>query len=315
MLFAFVLVVTVSCQSEKGDTPLPLGSDALTRAQYSVARIASNGNQIAPPPLLNTVFKDASGKVTIKIFKSSRAFVARSTVRVAVEPDFVCIGGGGFVDRWSNSMGGGYINESRPVDGNFREWVVSASHVLSFECFWFTAYATGIKVEGVTPAALREKLRLFSTTSGNGANSAATVNIPSNFKLIGGGARSNSASPLTASMPYGDTWYSEIKGTGNVSTFAIGIEKTSMDKWGLSIKQFGSTSPFPQTGLSSHSVSSSSGHILCGIGGRSLVSSSAKRGLVCLYLENGQLGSVITKDYEKAFSGVNTITGMGIRKL
>lgn len=292
---AIVILLTIaaifsSCQEKKESIAPSNGESAMTVKTLASARVAGNGSRIVPPPLTNTTFTDASGKITVKLFKSVRKYEAKMTVWVAVPSDFVVVGGGAFIDNWSNDFGGAYIIESRP-ESNLSEWVASSSYVLSPECHWLTVYAYGIKIEGVSSTALREKMNVLSQTSGNATNPSVTLDVKNTpYYLIGGGAKSNSSAPLVGSIPYGESWYAETKGAGTVTSYAIGIDKVMANKWGLSIKQFSKSSKYPLTRLSSESVGNGNGHIFCGVGGRTLISSTAKRGLVCLYLDNGCWG-------------------------
>lgn len=316
--FLLSLAITVflfGCQISK-ESLLPLSDESgITGKTLSNARVAGNGANLAPPPLTTTTFTDASGKVTVKLFKSVRKLEAKMTQRVILPEDYVLAGGGFFLDNWSNDFGGGYILESRP-ESNLSEWVVSSSYLLNFECYWLTTYAYGIKIEGVPSSTLRQKMKVFTQTSNTSTNPSVSMDLKNTtYYLIGGGGKSNSTMPLVGIMPYGEAWLAEAKGTGSVTSYAIGIDKTMANKWGLSIKQFGKTSQYPLTGLSSESVANSNGYILCGVGGRTLISSTAKRGLVCLYLSSGWIGTVISKDYEKSYSGQNTLIGIGIKKM
>lgn len=281
------------------------------------ARESSNSTNIAPPPIAQNIFKDGTGKITIKIFKSQRLYGAKITAKATVEPDFVLVGGGAFIDGWSVSNRGAFIMESRP-ENNLKDWVASSSHINPAECHFLTSYAVGMRLDGVSADVLRSKMKVFNQISGNSTSAISQLNINNQpYILIGGGAKSNSSAPLAASIAYGNSWYAATMPTiqnGSVTSYVIGIDKNFVNSSRLEILQVGGNSPFPQSSLSSQSVSVSQGRVITSIGGRTLISSTAKRGLVCNYLDNGYFGTVITKDFEKPFTGQNVVNAVTIRK-
>jgi hypothetical protein len=286
------------------------------QTSVSSARTSGNGANLTPPSLAINTFKDGSGKVTIKIFKSARLYGPVITAKASVENDYVLVSGGSFIDNWSSDMRGAFIFESRP-EANLKDWIATSSYIGTPECHYLTAYAIGIKVEGITVDALRAKMKIFSQTSTSGTNPSTQIGVSSSYTLVGGGAKSNSVSPLIASIPYGQNWYAEtmqIPSKSTVTSYAIGIENKTLDQLRLEITQTFNTAQYPLSSLNSETVSIPSGKVLTAVGGRTLISSTSKRGLVCLYANNGNLGVVISKDFEKYFTGTNTLTAIAIRK-
>jgi hypothetical protein len=279
-------------------------------------RVEGNGATLTPPSLAINTFKDASGKVTIKIFKSTRLYGPTITAKASVENGYVLVSGGAFIDNWSSDMRGAFIFESRP-EANLKDWIATSSYIGTPECHYLTAYAVGLKVEGITADALRSKMKVFTLTSASGTNPVAQIEVNSLYTLIGGGAKSNSISPLIASLPYGQKWYAEtmqIVQKGTVTSYGIGLENKTMDQLRLQITQHFNTSRNPLSSLNSETVSIPSDRVITSVGGRTLISSTAKRGLVCLYANSGSLVVVISKDFEKYFTGTNTLTAIAIRR-
>lgn len=239
-IYLLAAVTLFSCQDKKTIVELaPIESSSANKLLAN-ARVSGSGANIAPPPLSTTIFKDLSGKITIKLYKSVRQYGMQLISRVSVENDYVLCGGGAFISNWSSDIRGAFIMESRP-ETNLREWVAQSSYIGVGECHDFVTYAYGIKIEGVSSEALRAKMKVFSQTSASSINPVSQLNISKEpYMLLGGGGKSNSNMPLLGSIPYGETWYAETMGVaqkGTVTAYAIGIDKAFVNSMNLSIKQ------------------------------------------------------------------------------
>ena len=181
-LFVFLL----SCTNKKVDT-----------LQKTFSTPASALNMLStplPPNLSQSEFKDVSGKVTIKIFTSVRYYGPSISASLVVSPDYVLVGGGAFIDTWSKN--GAFIMETRPNE-DLTAWLVRSSSFLEPECHYLTVYAIGLKIEGIPAATLKSKMKVFSQTSVASILPSVTLPINSSYKLIGGGAKTNSIYLLT----------------------------------------------------------------------------------------------------------------------
>lgn len=186
-------------------------------------------------------YTDGSGKIHLQFFyNSTTTAVHWPHIEAIVPSDFIVVGGGAYTFDWIN-QGGAYLYESRPDEG-LTKWMASSKDHINSDVHNITAYAIGMKIDGVDPAYLRSKIHYHPVTSNQPANHPhASYTIPQNCLLLGGGAYDywqTWGNMLVASYPQSyDTWYAEGKDqkyaeATNITVYAIYIENISFPNVG-----------------------------------------------------------------------------------
>jgi serine/threonine protein kinase len=192
-----------------------------------------------PTPRSNLVgyYSDASGKLTIGIFREVAAQPQEhfTDFPVEIDSDMVVIGGGG---RGDDVHAGALLTASYPRK-DMAAWLVSSKdHVYSDPHYLF-GFAIGLKIAGMSRDELlsNHSVAVFSTNSETAQHPEATVNIPSEFVLLGGGFNvhwQGAGNLATASFPSPtNTWTSwtarskdhEIVDPSILTTYAIGLRR------------------------------------------------------------------------------------------
>lgn len=138
---------------------------------------------------------DWSGEVEVRIYEaSSPQAQSFQSVGCQVEPDFIVVGGGAYVDYGNGP--GAFLTESRPLDERLTTWVASSKdHYLPCLHNLFV-YAIGLRLRdrsgrSIPPSELLRDVRLHSRTSDVRSHPKTEVPIPPQSFLLGGGARVN----------------------------------------------------------------------------------------------------------------------------
>ena len=183
-----------------------------------------SGNQ------LNT-FHDLSGKVTVSVFsrQSSSALESYLDFGVTVDPDMVCVGGGAVGD----DNPGGLLTASYPNE-DLSGWLVSAKDHVNADQFLLTAFAIGLKIDGMTREQLMNNISVTFADSPAEDHPEAFGSVPPGYVLISGGFRvaSYTGNLGTASFPDNDnaTWRARSKDhlvadPTTIRAYAIGLSQ------------------------------------------------------------------------------------------
>src|SRR3954454_22664469 len=181
---------------------------------------------------LNT-FQDASGLVTVSIFEITSPNEQQhfTDFGVNVDPDMICIGGGGMAAEFPQ---GALLTASYPND-DLSGWLVSLKDHEVANPHFLTAYAIGLKIQGLSRnQLLNDFVRVDVADSGTGAHPEAPASNPGNFLLVSGGFRVDwhgAGNLATASFPENNfSWKArskdhDISDPSNLRVFAIGIRQ------------------------------------------------------------------------------------------
>jgi hypothetical protein len=181
---------------------------------------------------LNT-FHDTSGKVTVSVFsrQSSSALDRYTDFGVTVDPDMVCVGGGVI---GAESPEGGLLTASYPND-DLSGWLVSAKAHLHEDQFLLTAFAIGLRIDGMTREQLMNHIIVQFADSETADHPETFVSVPPGYVLISGGFRVASGymgNLGTASFPDNDnaTWRARSKDhlvadPTTIRAYAIGLRQ------------------------------------------------------------------------------------------
>lgn len=180
-------------------------------------------------------YTDWSGLIHIQMFAYKTLKYNHPEAIVTVPSDYALVGGGAYTSDYTNNEGAFLVN-CRPFGDSFNQWIGSSKDHIFPNPHCLTVYAMGMRIDGVTPEYLRSKIHVHQIPSSLANHPNATVNVPSNELLIGGGAwdsYSNYGNMLVKSFPLnGDSWYAEGKDhrradPGIITVYAIGIENIS----------------------------------------------------------------------------------------
>jgi hypothetical protein len=316
IIYILFLISLFSCQNDAPFTLVREETIAMSSRQSAV--------QIdqTPPKFPNPVFKDISGKVSIKIFVSPRYVNKSHRITIAVESGYVLVGGGGFIENTGNELLGGFITECRPETDLKRYYVSSTSPTPEY--FALTAYAIGLKIEGVSENTLRSNMKVFQK-SGNGYPTPVFSEVSDDFKLIGGGARSDSSTPtapLITSISNGEGWLAQTmllsnKNPETATSFSIGIKKSFLTTYKLVLtKNFIN----PKTSIENYKdlyyetvIGVAPTDVMVSFGLRNNSMRNYTRGIVSMYPVSGTLATLLTKTYQKKYPGINYGSSIGLK--
>lgn len=192
-------------------------SDGTRRECSTYLRTGGAPNQgayDATPPELIGYTTDASGLVTTGVWSSrTRNPDTIKSNRITVPGDFVVVGGGA---AGTNAPYGAFVSQAYPDDSYVgygratRDWKVETRHSVVYEPHTNTAYAIGMKIEGVDDRTLNKLVAMTSAASAyTEQHPKASVYAPASTRVLGGGtmASVHGYSPtgfgqnLTASAP------------------------------------------------------------------------------------------------------------------
>lgn len=184
-----------------------------------------------PSERLNT-FYDASGLVTVAVFRSVSPSPQQHQTDLAayVAEDMVVIGGGGVAAEFPE---GALLTASYPND-NLTAWLVSSKDHEVPNPHTLTAYAIGLKIQGMTRQQLLDAIHINVADSGLGQHPEASATMPSDFLLVSGGFKvewSGEGNLGTASFPSNSfSWTAKSKdhlkrSPANLRAYAIGLRE------------------------------------------------------------------------------------------
>jgi hypothetical protein len=190
-------------------------------------------------PLFNSggYYRDASRKLTLGIFYKQAAQPQSlfTDFPVEVDPDMVVIGGGG---RGKDQPFGALLTASYPRE-DMAAWLVSSKDHVDADPHRLVGFAIGLKIAGMSREELlsSQDVTVFSLDSESVPHPEATVNIPGDFVLLGGGFHvhwQGAGNLATASFPSPtNSWTSwtarssdhEIADPSVLTTYAIGLRR------------------------------------------------------------------------------------------
>ncbi len=163
-------------------------------------------------------FYDWSREVEVRIYEAiSPQAQSQQSIGCQVEPDFVVVGGGAYVDYGTGS--GAFLTESRPLDERLTTWVASSKDHYLPSPHTLYVYAIGLRLRDrsgrpVPPSELLRDIRIYSRTSDVRSHPRTESPIPPQSFLLGGGARVNTTGAgnllfKSAPGPYG--WVASSK--------------------------------------------------------------------------------------------------------
>ncbi len=167
----------------------------ITMVLFSLNAYALNSNHIRQQV-------DVSGKITVAVFERVAGNPQQHFYDFAVEvPDqFVAIGGG---VEGTNYPQGNLLTASYP-NNDLSAWLVSTKDHVSPNSTRITAYALGLKIEGLSRNQLLSQINVNTRTSGYVQHPDVSVGVPEGFVMIGGGFKVNwlgAGNLATASYP------------------------------------------------------------------------------------------------------------------
>ena len=211
------------CGSQAGGAT---GNDS-SEVPSEVEHIGVTENAIA-----TKTWTDPTGRITINVTQCDWVGPSQmpSDRHCAVPSDFARVGGGAEIE--GSAQPGALLVASYPREPDHEWAVVSRDHVQPYP-HRVRAYAIGMKLAGVSTAALRSMVQVFdSPASPLGELPSSTVSVPAGYIMLGGGGyvvSSGAGLFLTASYPSSDTSWTvsakdhEVFDRGNVFASAIGI--------------------------------------------------------------------------------------------
>lgn len=275
-----------------------------------------------------TGFSDWSNQIHTKVFKKTSQYPSsHHKAAVKVDDDYVLVGGG--VETIHLSGSSKFITESRP-NTDLNTWHVRTKDHITPSSYLITTYAIGMKIDGVTAAYLRSKMRVFSKESGVENHPSTNVSIPSNYLLIGGGAEvkyNGNGNLLVHSYPGADTpggvhrWYAkskdhQIADRATIKAYAIGIENISFPNIGYIQTDFNGGSAYLGGGGGGYQQASSSplsGWALTCPGGKSTFSGEGRM-ITTLYPQNLRFAIASSKDHIQGSNGNISAYALSVRK-
>lgn len=196
------------------------------------SHLLSLTSHATPAQQINT-HKDASGKITIAVFeKESGTFQSHyNDFAIEVPDQFVVVGGG---VKGKRTPTGNLITASYPND-KLSAWLVSTKDHLRVDQANITAWAIGLKVEGLTRQELIEHMHVNVAASDYVSHPDVSTSVPEGYSLIGGGFDvdwSGYGNIATASYPENAfSWRAKSKDHGKLSP-------ASIDVYAIGIKEF-----------------------------------------------------------------------------
>jgi len=141
---------------------------------------------------------DASGTITTRTYKCKLTgdffghAASSITATCPVEAGFVLVGGGAQVDLESGAQPGALVTASYP-DAGLTTWTAKTKDHVELYPHRTRAYAIGLKLAGVSEAALRASAHYLMSTNASNVNHPVTsvAETNSGYLVVGGGAKAN----------------------------------------------------------------------------------------------------------------------------
>jgi hypothetical protein len=184
-----------------------------------------------PSELLNQ-FQDASGKVTVAVFrlKSGSDQQHYHDFACEVPSDMVAIGGGAEGARLPH---GALLTASYP-NGDLSAWLASSKDHEVAQPHKLTCYAIGLKIAGMTRNQILDNIHVEVQDSGVGNHPEAAATVPGQHVLVSGGFKvewAGAGNLGTASFPEtNSSWKARSKehniaDPANIKAYAISIKE------------------------------------------------------------------------------------------
>lgn len=219
----------------------------------------------------------------------------------AVSEGYVLIGGGATLSETDPDKGA-FLKGSFP---NGNSW-----HAYSFgtpdDAHRITVYAVGLKLAGLSAAALQRHVNTYTVTSRKDNHPRDEATLPSDYQLLSGGALVHDwGQYLTASKPSDDQrWYGEAKDhltpfLGVIAVYAIGIKRGVIEGFGEIETQTVAAGADAAAGtLGNAAVGAPSGWLLGGVGGHANWGPAGQgRMLVGLYPASPIVAAAFDRDH------------------
>ena len=243
----------------------------------------------------------------------------------SIDTDFVLVGGGAQIGM-TDPQAGALLTASRPrSEDHVDVWEVASRDREREDYHTLTAWAVGLKLEGVSRATLLRYMQYRETRARSWTETTVDAVLDPQYTLIGGGGgriymQRPSSQTMNGSYPQGDgrTWRVELVAESydpNVLTtaWAIGIDTNShIPNFGrLAVKELKSERKRIEGGHATASVLAESGWLLTSVGGLSESDDSTWPRYIHELIPRATVSIVKDKDHIQSNSGY--LTGHGIQ--
>jgi hypothetical protein len=196
------------------------------------------------------------GALRLKLLKTSSSCTQHPTTTLSAPGGTVILGGGAYVDWHAPGCSpanpaGNMLTAMYPNNDGTTWTVASKDHEVESKAV-ITAYSIVAEMANGSPISV-DDYRVVSATSALAAHPTMQVDLPDEFVVVGGGARTNYAgagSLLFASYPTPDLrgWIASAKDhltsdPVTITVWAIGLKKSFLQGAGMTVKSFYTSSP------------------------------------------------------------------------
>lgn len=271
-------------------------------------------------PLVTGVFIDDSAAPVHVQIKACQSDVSAQnpTMDCTVDVDYALVGGGAFAEYTGS---GALLTASYPLDS--RTWRATSKDHQFADSHKVTAYAVGIRLDGVNAATLRSLVTRTTSTSGSSQTPSVSFSVPA--VAISGGARTTTSGAgqlLTRVRRGNDASKSHlVSSSGTVTGYATRLNGTfgagtMLEGFGLLevIERSGSAVSVT-SGVGTSTANVTSGWSSLGYGGSATTTSGPGRMLFRIGLD-GDSRAVIaqSKDHGQVSGGATTVVWSEGRK-
>ncbi|AXT50733.1 hypothetical protein D1818_07785 [Aquimarina sp. BL5] len=270
---------------------------------------------------------DGSGQIEMSFstpnFISTKVQTGVAKGKASVPDGFLCIGGTVWA-KYDQYDPGALITKSAPST-SLTSWESEAKDhsVINRYGFILVGSARGIRLKDndgnyIPPNVLKNYIKVVSKTSSIASQPETSIQLPSGYTLISGGAKVNwsgRGNLLTGSFPFGNGWKATSKdheksSPASITVYAIGIAN-NIPNFGSIRTTRNSDCEYTTSGVESASVSLSSSqndYVACG-GGASASYNGFGRMLYAIGVGNGN-----SKDHLRADGGNTCAYLLAIKK-
>jgi hypothetical protein len=177
---------------------------------------------------------DVSGRITVSLFQEIATHPQQhfTDFPIPVDSDMIVIGGGGRGDETIGAL----LTASYPKR-DLTAWLVSSKDHMDVNPHHLLGFALGMKISGMSRDELCNAIGVFTQTSDLAPHPEATIVLPNNFMLLGGGFQifwRGAGNLATASFPSpADEWTGWTARSkdhmdadpGFITTYALGIQQ------------------------------------------------------------------------------------------
>lgn len=315
LLIIFTLVLSFSCSDSEYEPQSDEHPDFI-KVEANTEPISGKANNNA---LTGSTSTDQSGTIETELFfKDTWPHKHKWTdEKVTVPAGYVCIGGG--VITYGNGQGA-FVTASYPSSDK-KSWVVSTKdHVIS-NPHVIRVYAIGLKLDGVSESNLKNYINHYSASTGSAAHPTKSVIVPSNYTMIGGGAKVNwsgAGNLLVTSGPVNtSTWGAKSKdhvhhSPASLTVYAIGLSKNIPNYSNIQAQTYYASS-YSSTGNGSVSLRvPNSDYAFTSCGARNNYTGWGR--LLRVMSPNGEGSGASNKDHVDVSGGTLYTYAIGIKK-